>query len=141
MSVKKYDPNKVTIVFGPVIIGGFQDGTFVSVDFNEDAYTLQIGVDGEGCRSRSNNDSATIIFTLGQWSETNDELSIIHNTDKLTGFGIYPLMIKDENGTTLYAAETAWIRKFPMSDFDREAVSREWALETDKLNAFIGGSI
>lgn len=142
MPAKVYNPKEVTIIFGPVIVTGFADGTFLSVDFNEDAFTLQVGTDGEGTRSKSNNDSATIAFTLMQSSDSNDLLSALHNIDKNTpsGDGIVPLLIKDLQGSSLYTAETAWIRKAPTSEFAREAGPREWTIETDKLVAFVGSN-
>lgn len=140
MAVKNYDPNKLNIVFGPVIITGFADGTFLTVAYNNDAYTVQIGTDGEGCRSKSNDKSATFTLTLAQWGIVNAELSAIYQADDLAGTGALPFMVTDQNGTTVYAAETAWIRKLPDSGFDREAGSREWVFETDKLTGFVGGS-
>jgi hypothetical protein len=141
MAVKNYDPNTLIITFGATILDGYADGTFLSVEYNEDAYALTVGSNGEGCRSRSNNESATITFTLLQSSSVNDELSAYHNTDLLTGASIFPLLVRDINGTTVFAAETAWIRKFPTSAFDRTVGSREWVLETNKLNGFVGGSL
>lgn len=142
MSAKVYNPKEVVIVFGPIIVTGFADGTFLSVDFNEDAYSLQVGTDGEGTRSRTNNESATVTFTTMQSSDTNDLLSALHQVDKNTpgGDGIVPLLIKDLQGSSLYAAETAWIKKAPTSEFGREAGPREWTIETDKLVAFIGSN-
>ncbi len=142
MPAKVYNPKDITIIFGPIIVSGFADGTFLSIDFNEDAYSLQVGTDGEGTRSKTNNKSATITFTLMQSSDTNDLLSALHQTDISTsgGDGIVPFLVKDLQGTSLYVAETAWIRKAPTSEFGREAGPREWAIETDNLVAFIGSN-
>jgi len=142
MPAKVYDPKSVVIVFGPVLVTGFADGTFLSVDFNEDAFSLQMGTDGEGTRSKTNNESATITFTLMQSSQANTLLSALHGLDLLSpsGDGIVPLLIKDLNGDSLYSAETAWIRKRPTSEFGREAGPREWTIETDNLAAVVGGN-
>jgi hypothetical protein len=141
MAVKNYDPDRVSMIFGPVILHGLADGSFLTVEYNEDAFTLQVGSDGESCRSRSNNNSARVTFKLGQWSNSNDLLSGLFVADLLSGVGVFPLLIKDNNGTTLHAAETAWITKFPTAEFDREAGSREWVIETDSLQSFVGGAL
>jgi len=138
MTVKTYRPQDVSIVFaGPVT--GYADGTFVSVDFNEDSFSLQMGTDGDGCRSQTNNGSAKVTLTLGQWSATNDVFSALHLLDKLSGDGILPFLMKDGSGRTHYAAETAWLLKPPTVEFGREAGSRVWVIESDKMVEFVGG--
>jgi hypothetical protein len=142
MAAKVYDAKSVIITFGPILVSGFADGTFVSVDQNEDSFTLQMGTDGEGTRSKSNNKSHTITFTLMQSSDSNDLLSAQHNLDLATpnGDGIGPLFVKDLLGRATYLAETAWIRKPPTAEFGREAGPREWTLETDNLVRLDGGN-
>lgn len=139
--LKQYDPSQVTIIFGS-IISGYADGSFLSVERNEDSYTLQMGTDGEGTRSKSNNRSGRATFTLMQSSDSNDALSALHLLDESTpnGDGVLPLLIKDLEGRTIYEAEKAWIVKSPTSEFDREATSREWIIETHELTQFIGGN-
>lgn len=140
--VKPYDAKQVLITLGAIPISGFADGSFVKIENNEDAFTLQIGTDGEGTRSRTNNDSATVTFTLMQSSLSNDLLSALHNLDKTLpgGGGIVPLLIKDLSGRSLYLAQTAWIKKRPSAEFGREAGPREWVVETDKLIPFDAGN-
>ena len=57
MAVSTYNPDEVAIVFAGIPISGFADGTFLSVEQNEDSFTMQVGTDGEACRSKSNNRS------------------------------------------------------------------------------------
>ena len=138
---KVYNPKEMVMIFGPTgQITGYADGTFVTVDKNEDAFTLQIGTDGEGVRSKSNNQSGTVTFSLLQSSSSNDILSTIHTADLELGTGVFPLFIKDLNGSSLYEASQAWIRKFPSAEYGREAAAREWVIETDNLIMFAGGS-
>lgn len=142
MALKVYEPDRVVITLGTILMSGFADGTFVTIDNNEDAFTLQMGTDGDGTRSKSNNQSATISVSLMQSSDTNILMSALHNTDINTpgGDGIVPLLIKDLEGTTLYTAEKAWIKKAPSAEFAREATAREWTIETDKLVRVDGGN-
>ncbi len=142
MALHTYDPSQVTIIFAGVPVSGFGEGTFVSVERNEDSFALQVGADGEATRAKSNNRSGTVTVTLIQSSIVNDAFSALVALDENSpgGDGIGPLLIKDLSGRTLVAAETAWIRKPATVEFAREATEREWVIETDRLNIFAGGN-
>jgi hypothetical protein len=114
----------------------------VSVEQNEDSFSLAVGTDGDACRAKTNNRSARITLTLLQSSLSNDLLSAVHNLDILSpnGDGIGPFLMKDNSGRSLFAAEKAWIVKPPTSAFAREAESREWVIETDNLVQQVGGN-
>ena len=142
MPLRTYDPSQVTIVFAGIPISGFADGTFLSVEQNEDSFTLQIGTDGEGTRSKSNNRSGRVTLTLMQSSLANDLLASLHSVDLSSpgGDGIGPLLVKDNSGRSLFTAEKAWIVKPPTGEFGREATSREWIIETDHLIQTHGGN-
>ncbi len=141
MALRVYDPKQITLIFGPTgQITGFADGTFVTVEKNEDAFSLQIGTDGDGTRSKSNNQSGRITISLMQSSPANDVLSLIHNADLELGSGVFPLFIKDLQGNSIFEASQAWITRFPSAGYGREAEAREWVIETDNLIMFAGGS-
>lgn len=142
MAAKTYDPANVSAIYGTIPITGFAEDAAITVEHDEDDWTLQVGVDGEGTRSKSNNRSATITFALMQSSATNDLLSAERELDINTpgGTGGKPLIVKDNSGTTLFSAETAWIQKAPTAELNREATSREWVLRTDVLQANHGSN-
>lgn len=137
-----YYPDQVSLQACGIPISGFAPGTFITVEYNEDAFTLQIGSDGEGCRTRSNNRSGKITFTLQQSSIANLALSALHNVDRRTpaGDGIAPSLIKDNSGTTVISAEKSWILKMANVEFSNETTGREWVIETDDLNVLVGGN-
>ena len=137
-----YDPAQVTIIFAGIPISGKGEATFLGAERNEDAWALQVGADGEATRAKSNNRSGRVTITLIQSSLANDALSAIANVDERTpgGDGIGPLLIKDLSGRTLIAAESAWIVKQAPVEFAREASEREWMIETDNLEIFVGGN-
>lgn len=142
MTAKQYDPKAVTIVVGTLPVSGFADGTFLRIEQNADAFSLQVGSDGEACRTRSNDNSATITLTLMQSSLANDLLSDLHALDKSlpAGAGCVPLQVKDLSGRSMFIAQQCWIKKAPAAEFGREAGPREWTLETDSLIAYHGGN-
>ena len=142
MPLRTYDPSQVIIVFSGIPISGFADGSFLTVEQNEDSFVLQVGTDGEGTRSKTNNRSGRVTFTLMQSSLANDLLQAQHTLDLLSpsGDGIGPLLIKDNSGRSLFSAEKAWIVRAPTGEFGREATSREWIVESDDLNQSHGGN-
>lgn len=141
--MKVYNADQVQIVVAGIpVTGGWGDGDFVSIESDEDAFSLVVGTDGEATRSRTNNKGATITLTLMQSSDVNDLLSALHALDVNSpgGAGIGPFFCRDGNGRSLYMAESCWIQKRPTAVFGREAGPREWVIRTDKLIAFDGGN-
>lgn len=139
MSVKNYDPKLFSCIVGGKIMSGFSDGTYIKVERNEQAYNLKVGVTGEATRAKNNNRSGKITVTLMQSAQSNDDLSSIAAADELGNAGVVPVLVKDGSGSTVASAVTAWVMKYPNTEFQKEATTREWVLETDELLMFVGG--
>src|SRR6185437_2707302 len=130
MAIKNYDPKKIAVIFGGQPITGFAEGTF----------TLQVGADGETTRIKNANMAGKITVTLMGSSASNDYLSGLAITDRLTGTGTFAGLVKDARGTSLNAAATCWVQKVQSSEFAKENPgNREWVVATDELIAFVGG--
>jgi hypothetical protein len=138
--VLQYDPKNVSMIVGGKIAHGFADGTFIKAMRNEQAYNLKVGVDGEGTRSKNNNKSGKFEITLMQSSSFNDVLSAYSSADQLSNAGVVPILLRDNNGTTLATALTAWVQKLPDVEFAKEVTTRTWVFETDDLEMFVGGN-
>lgn len=138
--VKTYDPKSMAIIIGGKQASGFADGTFLNVEFDEDAFGLTVGADGEGMRAKSNNKSATITLTLLPTSDYNRHLSDLAQADEDSNSGVVPVLIKDGSGRDLHSAESAWIQKRAAAEYSREGSPREWTLRTDNLQSFLGGN-
>lgn len=137
-----YDGALVTFVWGNIVATGLADGSWVTVERDEDAFSLYIGTDGSGTRARSNNRAGTITVRLAQSSATNDAYSAQHALAEngTPGAGVYPAMLRDNSGRTLVQAQNAWIQKLPSAEFGREATEREWVFRTEKLEMLVGGN-
>ena len=136
MSFKVYDAGDVSMVFmGILIDSGYADGEFLTIEQEEQDFLTKVGTDGEVTRSKSNNRHAVIKLKLMQTSDGNTLLSALNNIDVNTpgGLGVGPMMILDQNGTTVYTAKSCWIAKPPDVSLDRTATSREWTLECASL--------
>lgn len=135
MSAKDFDIKELAVVIGGVLAHGYAaGGDAVSITFNRELATLVTGADGEGARSKMNDDSAEIRIRLLQSSTFNETLSAYARTRQS-----FTLAIKDNNGTTIAVSETAWIKARPDINYGEEVSEREWVLETDRLEANIGG--
>lgn len=138
-----YDPNEVSaMVCGLPIEGGYADGTFIEIEQDSDDFVDVVGIDGDVTRSKTNDRRATITLTLMQTSESNGLLSALNNIDRKAsnGAGVGPLLIKDNQGTTLFAAEKSWIAKPPTAGFDKTAGPRAWKIRVADLERFDGGN-
>jgi hypothetical protein len=127
---RTYDPDKVIVTFGGVPIGGYAEGTFISVKANSDLYTKKVGADGEIARGRKHNNTHNVTLTLMQTSASNTYLQTIENMDRLANMGIRPLVITDLSGGSLHSWPQAWINKDPDADYGDDVGSRAWAFET-----------
>lgn len=138
---KNYDPAKVILTLQGNRLLGFMDGTFISAERTEDAFSLAVGAGGDVTRVRSQDKSGTVTLTLQAASPSNDVLSALAATDELTGLGYGSLIVKDLNGTTLLSASNAWVRKLPVTEFADEASGREWMIDCAELEMFVGGAV
>lgn len=138
--VLQYDPKNVSMIVGGKIMHGFADGTFIKVMRNQQAFTLKVGADGEGTRAKSNDKSGKFEITLMQSSSSNDVLSAYASADELSNSGVVPVLLRDNNGTTLATCLSGWVQKLPDTEFAKEVGTRTWVFETDALEMFVGGN-
>jgi len=129
--VKDYDPKKVIVTFGGVPLTGFTDGKFIEVTPNDaDGFKKSVGADGEVVRSQSNDNTHGVAVTLMQSSLSNNYLSGVRTTDKLTGKVKLPLSITDLNGVSMHFWPQAWIKGDPTWGYGKEAEERQWSFDT-----------
>ena len=141
MTLHTYDASQVTAVLAGIPLTGTADGKFLEIDYNDDAFKLTVGTNGDACRAKTNNRSAKIDYTCGQWDQVNLALSALYNVDinSPNGDGIGPLIVRDNSGLSLYFCARCWIKKPAAASFDREAKERVWNLETDEITVYNTG--
>ena len=137
---RTYDPGQVDLNVGGRDITGYADGTFIDVERNVDQTTLVVGADGESTVALSQNRSGKFTITLQQSSPSNDYLNSLCNALEARSGGFVPVLVKDNNGTTLAAAKKAWVVKRAKASFGKDVENREWILESGNLALDIGGS-
>jgi hypothetical protein len=143
MPLKVYSANEISFNFSGISIdSGRGDDEFVSIVKLEDTYTYKAGVDGEGTRSESKNSYHEVTLTLMQTSRGNAILSAIHNGDVAIpgGSGVAPIQIRDRQGTNLFVAAEAWVKKMPDLGYAKEAGTVQWVFGVHAPAHFIGGN-
>lgn len=130
---KSYDNAYIDVTYGPYIFSGWADGDKLTIEYNEDAWSLQVGVEGDYTRSKSNNHSAKITCRLQEMADFNSILQGCFEKDKITGIFTQPLTINYTRTGENYFAEQAWIVKAPTRTQAMESGALEWQLETGNL--------
>lgn len=140
--VRVYDADQCVMIFGDVEIDGWAADDFFAIEGEADAFTDEVGVDGEITRSKTNDNRATVTVSTMQSSASNAKLSAIHNRDKNTpgGAGITNFRFKDMGGETEISAAQAWIMKAPDSTFGRGPNERNWRIRLAKAERTDGGN-
>lgn len=143
MALKVYSAAQVTFNFSGI---DFNDGRgeddFVEIAKVEDTFTYKAGVDGEGTRSENKNSYTRVTLTLMQTSAGNATLSAIHQADISIpgGSGVAPILVRDRQGTSVFAAAEAWIEKIPDNLYSKEAGPRKWVFGVHQPTNFVGGN-
>lgn len=139
MPAKTYNAKKVIITYNGIPITGFADGTFLTITPARERSTKKVGADGEVARSKSNDHTHEVTFTLLQTSASNNYLSNLLEVDRLTDVGAYPLQVVDLSGTTLHFWDAAWIKQEADGEFANEISDRAWVLDTGQVAANVTG--
>ena len=140
MSVRTYDPKNVIVTVAGIPMSGFSDGTFLEVDRNEATWNTVVGADGFVTRGKTNNFTGTMTLTLKQSSPSNDVLSGLLAIDEATNVGVFPILVKDLSGNSVYFSANAWITQYANSTFGKDINDRQWTLMLDSADIFVGSN-
>lgn len=128
--VKTYASDQVVLIVGGVPLSGYADGTFVEIEQLGDGTSSQSGGDGEIARSFSPDKRYQVTFTLQQTSSSNDVLNGLLAADEVTRKGLFPVLIEDLSGRTVFGAAQAWVNKRPNAALSKAVENRAWVLTT-----------
>ena len=131
--IGSYNPEKLIVTIGGVIVSGFSDGSFVIARPNEDESFIKIGADGAISKAENANRSGEVEIVLQQTSKSNDLLNAI-------GKSIIPIVITDLSGRSLIAATKCWRKSRPEMEFAKEIKDRKWVFFASDLVFFYGGN-
>lgn len=137
---RSYAFDQATVVVGviPVPADAFAEGDdAISIEMNEDLFSMQVGAGGGISRAKSANRSAVVTLRLMATHPINLALSTLHAADEATGAGVVPLFIR--SGQSTHVAEKAWIRRSPAASYGGSVGTREWTIECASMINVHGG--
>jgi hypothetical protein len=138
--LRTYDPKKVIVTVGGVPMSGYADGTFISVERDNDTWSKVSGADGAVSRAKSNDRTGTLTLTLQQTSPSNDVLSGFARVDEISNDGVVPISVTDLGGRTVIFSAFGWVQKPPTVEMAKEISNREWVLALADVEFFVGGN-
>lgn len=148
MPTWSYDPKQVSLslVFkteaglevASVALDDYAEGTFIRVSRARPMWSKRVGATGAVTRSKSNDKSGSVTFTIEQGSRLNALLTAAAAADEENNAAIAALMLKDANGTPdsedLVTGKNAWLVGLPDMMKGSEAGTVEWVLDVDVLD-------
>lgn len=141
MALLTYVPAQIDVtVAGFINIAGFAQGSFVEIRKDISPYQMQSSMDGQTSRTFVYDANYTVVVTLAQSSESNNDLNTLHALDLASQLGKVPLMIRDKSGSTTFFSPSAWIENYPEIVFSGDLESRKWTFKCSDCVLTVGGS-
>lgn len=127
--------------YGPFAVKeGRAKGDYLSVVYNVEQFTENVGIDGEGFFVANADLSARMTITVMQSADINDRFSALFAADLSAPGGLMlPWVARETNGRTVYAAARARIVKYADGIWSDGGSVRSWIFATTRLNGFVGG--
>ena len=138
MAYKSFDPKQLSIVFGISPIIGFAEDSMLTIENENPQYNYSNDIHGNVTRYRINKNTAKITIILTQNSTSNELLSNYVELDRVNDGGVFSVMIKDPNGSTVFSCEYASVQQTPKVEFGSEAKTREWIIHASNISQYIG---
>ncbi len=132
----EFDLSKLTVSCGGALASGFGTGDYCTIEMNTDLAALQVGADGEGARVKKFDKSGQIRLTLLQTAEFNETLTAHAKSRADFAFALI-----DRSGTTVATAAHCWVKTYPSVAYGDEVTTREWTLESDSIELFVGSNV
>ena len=142
MATSTYDPTKLTVIVGGVIVSGFSDGDFITAKRDEDLYMKRVGADGHVARARNGNKSGTIEIKLLQSSPAVNELAQLVALDNFLFDGdiLIPIaIVSPGDGAELVSSTQSWLKTPPEMVFGKEVGERSFVFDCADLKMSLGG--
>lgn len=145
--LRQYSPRKVVgswvIPIPPGVIdildGVVNAGDFVVIETDEDTWTREMDLSGNGTRVRHYNQGGRIRVTLSASSPTNLSLTKAAQADRITENVVGALVLRDLNGNTVVEGDSAFLTDIPDFSFGSERGSRTWTWECAAIRTVLGG--
>lgn len=136
-----YSPEDITILVAGIIpLEGYINGTFVEIEKLFKPYSSTTSSDGITHRTYRNSQEYIVRITLHNTSTGNDILTKLWLIDEITQTGKFPLLIKDQLGSSLFFSTTSWVEETPVMSFANSISERTWVIHCSQAVINIGGN-
>ena len=135
-----YSPEDVKVLIGVGAVDGFALNSIVSVAKVNSTYVSKINSDGSVSRTHKGDNVYNVAISLSNASEWNQVFTYMMLVDRATQMGKFPVLIKDDQGTSLLVSPTSWIEKLPDSSFTTEVDTRDWLICCSHAIFNVGGN-
>lgn len=140
MTIANYSPESVNCLAFGIPLGGFADGTFITIGKDKVPYGSTETADGSISRLYTNSQTYTISLTFHRGSTSNDILTKLWQLDEFTQVGKFPLFIKDLSGTDLFFSTNTWIEGIPNMVQSTNFDTRTWVLRSSQAVINVGSN-
>lgn len=127
-----YSPSQVSVIFAGINVEDGLADPFVSISAAAPQYNAEQGADDKSVvRYKTNNRLFTVEIGLKGYSKHHAAFSALLAVDDESdnGAGVAPFMVKDNNGSSLWATDKAWIMGIPDMAKGATAADVTWQLQ------------
>lgn len=129
MALAVYNPSAVVILLADVLpVEDVATGTFVQITKDIQTFSTTKTSDGIPSRIMNADGGYTVNLTLTATSRTNAYLEYLLYADQLTQIAKFPILIKDNSGSSLFTSTTCWIEDIPSLEFGDTVGVRPWKI-------------
>lgn len=137
-TVTTYSPGDVKLTIGGYQIVGWQS---ISISRTVKGFNVVRGIRGKNTRVPNRDSSATIQFSLAQFSPSNDVLSYIHELDLDEGTARIALTLKDGSGGSVFSTNEGYITGYPTTTYSGGFEYRNWEIFCQSTDTYrVGGN-
>lgn len=134
--IATHSPLLTVVVFKGHIITGFSEGSMVTIERDEAAWTLAVGAKGTTTRVHNANENGVITVNLQQNSPSNEVLGAFFRLDdprRGVNLGVGDALVKEMNSTLLARSANAWVVGIPTMSRAKDFGGLEWKIACSPL--------
>jgi len=141
MAYAMYDPSSVYVfIAGLLQVEDVTDGTFIEVTKDSDLFNTTVSADGQVYRMKTPGNTYTVTLSLQSVSKSSEVLQYLSVADQLTGVAMFPLIIKDTKGSSLFFATSCWVQSQPTLSFSQNVEARVWTIKATGVTTVFGNN-
>ena len=141
MAYAMYDPSSVYVFLAGVMqVEDVTDGTFIEITKDSDLFNTTVSSDGQVYRMKVPGNTYTVTLSLQSVSTSSQILQYLSVADQTTGVAMFPLIIKDTKGSSLFFATSCWVQSQPSLSFSEEVEARVWTIKATGVTIVFGNN-